>query len=438
MKKYLVGSLLVTAMSCAAQAADISNVSVEDKARLVSLTERVESLQSKLGQSASLGRLSDVFDTGYVHYDDEYAVLFDTLPDTTFEVELLKKNHQLSQGTWIIGGSWKFNAQHWDGNSVKTSSSTTLADGDAMALTGAKVDIMANMNNWVSAFVTFKGNNLTTTAEVTADRYFISFGNTDLNPLFMLVGRTHLPFGVFGGGGPLASSLTNSAFKGSTTDQVWFGFDNHTLNTNISLFTNDNHNTVSNFVYSMFYNGEYAGAEYTLGLGYLHDVRFTGSALGQATTSAAGSVLKDLGRLPVGDINFAVKHGDFKLTGEYMRAMHGVSVGTGIADLTTDGQTLGHPQSFYLAGAYTPDIWGRHSYFTIAYSATKHMPGVRTSLNSDPTVSNTAYYGQKDQWVVGFSQEILHNVLLGLEVQNATTYKDEKINSATVDLNYYF
>jgi hypothetical protein len=270
---------------------------------------------------------------------------------------------------------------------------------------------------------------------------FVSIGNTDKYPLFALVGKTYLPFGVFGGGGPLSPSLTKSAFRGPPTPQVWVGFDDRTFNSNFAVFKNETDDKLTNFVLSFFMTQKPMELlEYSLGIGYLNDVRGTTSSLGQAFLDHPGldARLHKSHRVSLYNVNGGIAYGPVEFNVEFVKSFSPVHVADEVTGLTTAGQNLGRPESWYFSGQYKMLLLSKPTVFSLGYSASRHTEGVAQPVVSSVGSDLNSYYGLKDAWIGAVTRELGHNFYLALEYQRAQSYYLETSRAVSLDLNYYF
>lgn len=432
---------------------DAAPKNATEQSQIEALNKRIEHLSLALNNNVtaatngeSFSETEDNLDTGLVHFDDEGGVLFESLPDTTFEVELLRHRAHYPEHSVVLGGYLKVAAQRWSGHvgTFNPSTPTTpknLANGSGVYWLASMLDVYGAANEWISAYASFKATNAATEEDRTSQKVniskaFVSVGNLDHNPLFLLIGKTHLPFGVFGGGGPLSPSVTRSTFKSDTTNQLWLGFDNKTFNSNLSLFQSATDKKISNFVLSFFFTQKPADKlEYTLGMGYMNDVRGTDSALGHALSDTRR--LKS-NRLALYNFNAALSYGPFAFHSEFIKSFRPVTVNTPITGFTTAGTTLGHPESWYFSGDYTALVLEKITIFSLGYSTAKHTEGVIQPISNNLGADLNSFYGVKQAWVASATREIGHNFYVALECQRSKSYANEGSNVFSLDLNYYF
>lgn len=418
--------------------------SAQDQAKLSALQTQLTSLQNQVKQldNSNINTPASPL-SQWVMLDTSNPI--GAMPYTSLPLTLLQAKSTLN-APLVIGGSLEADLQAWNGSfSTLANNGETYQKGTDLALTSANLFTMANINNWVTGFVSFQGNvgGGQNDAPV-VDRAFFIIGNLQENPLFLTFGKTYLPFGLFQGNGAYANSLNTDAFRISQTNQIALNFYQDGLNTSLAAFNSKgNGSNINNFTYNIHYTHAISGWTYGLGAGYLNDIRGTNSGIGaaypdSATSSPSIPSTHNINgpRNAAYDFNASLAYGEYSLVGQYDTTKDGATA--------TNGEKLGRLSVWNVTASYAPTLWNIPMNFHIGYSATHNMgtipfPLVGMVSQSVQTAGNgTNNSGMKNQWQLAFSGEVLNNVYLGPEFDYQHLYNSENTWAAVLDLMAYF
>lgn len=366
----------------------------------------------------------------------DYQQPLGSLPNTGLSYALLQEQDQFNKSLVAFGGYLEGDIQGWNGNNIGNNTIPTgYHDGTALALTTAKLYTLANPNDWTQAFITVKGGlngNSTTVSEA-----FLNFGNLSKIPLFMTVGKTYIPFGIFAGNGPWSNNLMTNAFRSNELSQMIFGYGKDGINTNIAVFNGANN--FNDFAYTLQYTGTIQAWNISTGLGYLNDIRYAGNSIGNAYT-APGSATSTTdpftgGRNPAFDANLSLTYNFLQnqsvgLAGEWL---------TTTAAALYNGVSTGKMSSWDVVGTYNTNLYNKASQFGLSYSSTTNMQNVPMGLSGSITTgTGVTAIGIKNQWLVYNSTEVLDNIFVGPEYSRQKLYNGASTWATTVDLSVYF
>ena len=323
--------------------------------------------------------------------------------------------------------------------SRQINNSTTYNNGSDLAVTTVDFNTMANMGQWVTAFFSIQGGISPTPTSFS--QAFLTLGNIQNNPFFLTIGDTYLPFGIFNGDGPYANNLDTNAFRAANTNQVAFNYAEGNFYTNFALLHNQaSRDGLDDFSYTLSYTTT-GNFNYSLGAGYLYDIRGTDSEVGDAypnndnkeNTHRAvnpGNTISG-SRNAAYDVNALVAYGFYSLNGEFNITQ------TGAQNL--DGSAINQMSAWNLAAAYAPTIWGIPTTFSLGYSATHNMNSIPLPLNgmaNNPqqteTTDNNA--SMAHQWLAYMSNEFVPNVYMSPEFAYDTLYNGTHTWSLTYDI----
>lgn len=356
------------------------------------------------------------------------------MPDTTFSSVLLQARQQLNAPV-VVGGYLEADAQTWGGNSIPTSAGT-YHDGNSIYLTTAKLYTLANINSWTSVFLSLQGNTNSATP-MTFDQAFVTVGNLQKYPLYLMVGKGYLPFGSFAGNGVWSNSITTNDFRMSQANQINLGFYQNGLTLNIAGTNGGGANgvtTADGDLSVMVYNANYAANinknwNYSVGASYINDLRGTESAVGDAYETSSTSLTG--GENGAYDFNGALGYKAVSLNAEYASTTKSA---------TYNGASTGKISSWMTTVNYAPTLWGQETTFSLGYSKSYNasdVPSFVSAMFNNMPTSNPGQ-GFKSQWIAFAQRPVYTNVYLGPEVDYAKTYAGLHTWTGTLDLSAYF
>ncbi|MCX7123991.1 MAG: LbtU family siderophore porin, partial [Gammaproteobacteria bacterium] len=364
---------------------------------------------------------------------------FSGMPDTTFPLAMMQAKATFN-APLILGGELEIDPQIWGGSfSIPVDSSTTYNNGSDIAVTTADLNTMANMGQWVSAYISIQGG--VASNPTTLDQAFLTFGNIQRNPFFLTIGETYLPFGVFNGNGPYANNLTTNALRASNTNQISLNYVKGDFYTNLAGFENkDDRNNLEDFSYMVSYTTT-GNFNYSIGAGYLYDVRGTDTSLGNAYPNNNNETTKvnpvntpntiTGSRNAVYDLNGLVAYGPYGMNGEAALTQSGAQ--------NLNGTETGQMSTWNIAATYDILPWGIPTTLSMGYSATHNMNNIPFVLNgmannSQSTQSSDNNAGMAHQWIAYMSNEFFHNIYMSPEFSYDTLYNGTHTWELTYDI----
>ncbi len=343
--------------------------------------------------------------------DNAQDVYFEMLPHTTFGTAVAQAMGEFSPESVHLGGMLEGDAQYWHSPARHSQSSTYSTNGSALRVTTANLDVMANINPWAAVYTSLSVDSSYTSQ---LNQAFVILGNLKKNPIYAIAGKTYLPFGVFAGA-PYSPSLSKSIFRPGTTNQLDLSYDHNGLNTNLAVFNTPTRNQISDLVYSFYYNnGKNQPVSYSVGAGYLNDIRGLTSDLGASTKSLAK-------RIGLWDLHASATYKLFTLSGELTQTTRAVP------------KNHGHGRAIFTALSYAPTLMHKVTTFAVGYNQTSNLEGVPTSVASGianvPSLSN----GVKRMLFGYVSRNILKNFVGSIEYVRNTTYSGKLDSEVTLD-----
>ncbi len=330
----------------------------------------------------------------------------------------------------ILGGELEIDPQMWGGTYSRAISNTlTYNSGSGIAVITADLNTMANIGKWVSAYISIQGG--IAPAKTTFDQAFLTVGNIQTNPFFLTVGESYMPFGVFNGNGPFANNLVTNAFRAGNTNQIALNYAKGDFYTNLATFNNKSSTTTNleDFSYSISYTTT-GNFNYSVGAGYLYDVRGTNASVGEAYPTNSPNTVTG-GRNGAYDLNGLVAYGPFGLNGEFIITQ------TGATNL--NGTGTGQMSTWNVTGTYGLLPFGIPTTLFASYSATHNMQSIAFPLNgmiyqpqtTEVTDSNES---MAHQWLIAMSNEFFHNVYMSPEYAYDTLYNGTHTWTLTYDI----
>jgi hypothetical protein len=364
---------------------------------------------------------------------------FSAMSDTLFPLGVMQAKPSFT-APLILGGELEMDIQTWGGSfSTRIDRTTTYQDGSDIAVPTADLNALANLGTWVSVYLSIEGGAAPATTSI--GQAFMLFGNLQNNPFFLTAGQTYLPFGVFNGNGPYANNLDTNAFRASNTNQVTLNYSQGNFYTNLAGLENkDDRSNLDDFSYTISYTTS-GNFNYSVGAGYLYDVRGLGSEVGESypnnnanegdpnPTNPGNTIRGD--RNAVYDLNALVAYGVYGLNAEANLTQTGAE--------SLNGQATGQMSAWNLAGTYSPTLWNIPTTFTLSYSATHNMQDISFPLNGMANNPQETQMGDHDsgmahQWLIAMSNEFVTNVYMSPEFAYATLYNGTNTWSLTYDI----
>jgi hypothetical protein len=372
--------------------------------------------------------------TDVISFDQSQEVLLDSFSPNTFSLQLLQVKDKFNSPSIVLGGSAQFDAQHWWGNEIEEYPvGKTYEQGNGIYFTQTTLDIMTNVNSWITTFLagsdSYIGRGDPGTNYTYVPHAFVALGNLDKFPTYSTLGINTIPFGVFSGSGPWDTPLTAAYFNPAQAPQISIGYNKNGLNAVATGFK-DQTNYDINYAYSVYYNKSMQNFSYSIGAGYLTDLKIDNTSSSSIPKNTQQKSSPDLGNLgAIIDINGSIIYRQIMLTGEYDKGKNQLS--------GNDSK----PAAYAITGNYTKMIAGQNTTFGISHSLALHLKDVPTPLPGYDTLVS-ALYGIKATWSLNVSRPIFKNTFLGLDLQRATVNPGAHTSTShsytsTVDLTTY-
>ena len=401
-----------------------------------------------------------------VHDDSDFGgqTTFGELPSSLMPLSLQQiKNKfggkETGYRSLVFGGYLEADPQGWWGSDFskptgpgsiddgRSYSTEAYNNGGGVFLTTASLYMMANVNQWTQAFVSISGSQ----NSLDLEQAFVTFGNLEKFPMFLTLGKSRMPFGVFAGGGAWVSGITQGLFRPDHNENIMLSYSHDGLNTNLVYFmpqanngalisgtTNaesTNNNYQGNFMYSAFYHGKIAktGITYGWNFGYLYNMANSGiGASKQLATNSAGTTELRNRQDRNSVLNFEGNLGyqDYSL-------FAGLTT-TAMKRSYTNGNRAG---AWYIQANYSPsiDIFGsdKETVFSIAYNGAYNTQNMPMSLAGD-AADGISVTGVQSEIVTFVQREVFDHVFLGLEYARLGMYDGSHSNEVTLDTSVYF
>lgn len=414
------------------QLAQAKQAKQADQAKISTLNKKVHDLDQHQQRSDIKGKklsaLAQSVRKKSIYFDGEGQVFFEDLPTPTMANALLEHRDTFTTGALTLGGSIEADVQRWFGDSIPAksgASSGTYRSGYGVSLASFDLDLLAQINDWVATYGSFVLNpdEEHKTYGTKLNQAFLTVGNLSQSPLFLSVGKMYVPFGGYPGGGPASIPLTRTAFKPGTQIQVMLGYNHDGLSTMLSAFndrTSTDYHRHTNFAYGAFYTLSYNDAlSMNLGASYVHNLIGLGSALGESSSDYPQG-------LPAWSTNVGMNYDIMGFSAEVIRGIYS----------NTEGK---RPAAWSTTLSARPIIAATPTSMVLSYSATINMNGIAMSPTGNPTGINSLNAGIKNAWLVAVARPVFyHGLNVGVDVQYATTYDNNKTTTVSLDGNLNF
>lgn len=392
----------------------------------------------------------------YIGDDSDFGqmTVFEAYPSSQVPLFVLKGRNNFGDRALVFGGYIEADGSvFWGGDfnateNAGSNSTGTYNNGYNLNLTTATLDVMANINEYIQTFWSITSNDLGTPYIQNA---FVTFGNLKENPFFFSVGKSRIPMGVWAGGGPWISGITQGYFRPTffTNAMVSYYSDGLSLNlagfvpetSSDSAFTNE-----GDFMVSMFYGDHIPGTNMTYGFNaaYLYNFANTGMGAASYDTNAGNqntpkcianpsdpSCLVDLqpSQLSNGVINIEGNIG-----------LDDVAIFAGWAGFTgTNEQTMNnYAGAWYIQPTYSPVLFDQVTVFGVSWGQAYNMNNFFF-----PTAGQASFgisvQGVQREFVAFIQRPIMTpQVLLGIEYGWLGMYSGAQTSEVTIDLSVYF
>ncbi|OGT53592.1 MAG: hypothetical protein A3E84_03590 [Gammaproteobacteria bacterium RIFCSPHIGHO2_12_FULL_42_13] len=396
----------------------------------------VTALFSAMTKASPATTESSLTYSGNFHLDQSQSIFFEEFALATYALQLLQVKSKFHLNDMIIGGSLEFDLQQWHGGEILQIPLGIYQQGNGFYFTQATVDLMNNITPWMTTFFSMTdihigrggpdGNN------IYVPHAFILVGNLDKTPFYSTIGINNIPFGVFIGSGPWDTPLTFSYFSPSQAPQVSVGYYKNGLNAVATGFQ-DQVNNNYNYAYNIGYTKSAAGLGYSIGAGYLTDLKTNNTGYAIAHSDVIQAIpSQQVGNLGgIYDLNSSIRYHQLTLSGEY-------DIGS-----NKTNTNFKKPKAYAVTLNYVKNIAGRDTTFGVGRSVALHLKNVPAPLTGNDSIPY-ALHGLRNIWAFNISRPIFTNyIFLGLDLQkviaNAGGLKNTEKNTytTTLDLTAY-
>ncbi len=396
-----------------AMALAVSPLFADSQTTLDQLQAQINALQTQVNQMTQTTAIDQAVGL-------DTANPFGALSKVFMPLQLVKTREQGK--SLVLGGQIEGDLQYWGGDDLATSSGAQYGSGSSVAATKVYLFTEANLGQDAMGFLSLKNGSNNT---VIVDRAFVIAGELNANnPLFVTVGSTYLPFGLFVGNGPLNMTLTTDAFRVSPTNQLTGNAVWGPITFIASAYNNAS--TVNNTINGLFtvqFSKLVNAMHYNFGASYLNNVVGTNSDVG--TAFVAGSSPSN----PAWDANFNVGMKALSLIGEYVSTTDSATI---------DHQARGDLSSWVLGVNGGFECLSAPYFWQMSYSATHNMQNIATPLDGNFQNGLKTSIGFQHQWIGSLQGEYWNNVYIGPELTYGTLYNGQNTYSAILDMTAYF
>ncbi|WP_150463408.1 DUF3573 domain-containing protein [Francisella sp. XLW-1] len=373
-----------------------------------------------------IGNAAPITTQGQITYIGGYSgnntIPIAQISSNLFASTLMGQRAKFDDYSVFFGGFIEADAQAWLGTRITNADKTIRANGGQnIYLTNAKLYFLSNLGHYVTAQFDFDTDE---TNGFKLGNAFAIFGNMDISPFFMTVGRNKLSVGAFGGGGPWTPGVTKALFSPGSVTNVSVNYKDATSNFNIAVFGANNEN--ASFSTAYFYAAPINDST-SLGfnVGYIFDAK--GANKNFATITALNRV---------GMIN-----ADANLS--FTNILPGIwQVGAGWGQTTNkssqySGISNNYAGAFTIQTSYGDVIAGRKTNFNFSYGSSYNANKIPMALSS-PAIGPKAAAGISNQFIASAQRAYFDsNVLFGPEYSYQKLYDNQHMNTFTLDMVVY-
>ncbi len=391
----------------------------------------------------------------YIGDDSDFGqmTVFEAYPSSQVPLYVLKGRNNFGDRALVFGGYIEADAStFWgsDFNAVENSNNSTGSydNGYNLNLTTATLDVMANINEWIQTFWSITSND---TGTPYIQNAFVTFGNLKENPFFFSVGKSRIPMGVWAGGGPWISGITQGYFRPTFFSNAMISYYNDGLSLNFAGFvpetsSNTSFSNEGDFMVSMFYGGHIVGTAMTYGFNAAYLYNYANTGMGSASCDLNGSVAQfcrnSTGVTPTSTgvqlESTQASNGVINIEGNI--GLDDVAIFAGWSGFTgTNAQTMGnYAGAWYIQPTYSPVVFDQVTVFGVSWGQAYNMNNFFF-----PTAGQASFgisiQGVQKEFVAFIQRPILTpQVLLGIEYGWLGLYNGAQTSEVTVDLSVYF
>lgn len=380
----------------------------------------------------------------YVADDSDFgkATTFESYPSSQVPMYLLQGRNNFGDRALVFGGYIEVDGSTFWGDdfsgvqSGNHHSTGTYNNGYNLNVTTATLDVMVNINEWIQTFWSLTSLDVSTPGLQEA---FVTFGNFKESPLFVTVGKNRIPMGVWAGGGPWISGITQGYFRPTQFTNAMVGYYNEGLSLNFSAFVPEinggEFQNEGDFMASIFYANVIADTNITYGFNaaYLYNWANTGMGANQSNPEfdPAGQTIVGLDsyqeRNSVINIEGNIGYTDFAVFGGWAGL-------TKVSALTNNGFAGG----WYIQPTFSPILFDQVTVFGVSWNQAYNMNNFYFPVAGNAGFG-TSIQGVQKEFVMFVQRPIMTpQVLLGLEYGWLGTYTGAQTSEITVDLSVYF
>ena len=391
----------------------------------------------------------------FIGDDSDYgaSTMFEAYPTSQVPFYILKNKTHFGDRALVFGGYIEIDGSGFWGdqftaNDNSTQSNTFVSSGNYqngynLNVTTANLDVMANINKWIQTYWTFSSMDITTPF---IENAFVTFGNLEENPFFLTVGKNRLPMGVWAGGGPWISGITQGYFRPGYFTNAMVGYYEDGFNVNVAAFVpelnvDQGYTNEGNFMISTFYSGKIKDTNFTYGFdaAYLYNFANTGMGANNqevfsdptctptATVSCPVELQARQDRNSVINVEGNIGYNELALFAGW--------TGLTFAKDYTNNSLAG---AWYIQPTYSPVVFDQVTVFGVSWGQAYNMNDFFF-----PTAGLASFgisiKGVQKEFVAFIQRPILTpQVLLGIEFGWLGLYNGGYTNEVTVDLSVYF
>lgn len=273
-------------------------------------------------------------------------------------------------------------------------------------LSATEAEILAQVNNWVAGYMSFKYDNSqinpprTSNSRIFLNKGFAVVGDLDLAPLYGTIGQAYVPFGVYASNmlsAPLTQLLgrTKARYVGVGYSQA----NGNNLYGSVYTFKGDsgttsNSNRINQGGINLGFKYVNGGWNADVGAGYIASVtdsegmQATGGSSNGFTGFGATSAAEKLHRqIPGIDVYGSVGYGQFALIAEYLTAADKFA----IANMSFNNHGA-KPSALNVEGSYSFKVLSKPTSFSIGYQQSREALALLLPKNRYIATLNTSIW----------------------------------------------
>ncbi|MDC0535808.1 DUF3573 domain-containing protein, partial [Francisellaceae bacterium] len=389
--------------------------------------------------------------------DSGAATTFGIVPGAYLPVYALLGEKYYGDHFMVFGGYLETDASYVWGDNFNNDIGKTpqpyisvdaYGQGFDMALTSADLYLLTNLNEWVSAFFGIDGADIT---DPYLEYAFVTFGHLGKSPLFVTVGKSEVPTGVWAGGGPWTASLTSGYFQPSQFTNAMLSYYDNGLNISIAGFALEDQSSTGssatnngNFMAGMFYSGTVPDT--TLGYGFNIAYIFNWANTGMAANNGLVRTFETdpVTGLPTNTVAseslepIQSQNSMINIEGHVTHSIYGVYMGWSGLTEKADYTNNGFAGAWYIQLTTSPIMFDEVTTFGLTWSQSYNTNNMFFSVPGQEAFGPQLQGVNKE--IIAFVQRpiLTPQVLLGLELSWLGLPNNEYTSALTMDLSVYF